>query len=193
MSPSTPWPPLMGEEGRTWGHPRPRQHSAASLRLPGSNPQTPSNTLLHRDAVGPQGRIEYAQRSILSPPFSKGGFQGVLGTGGTPKPPAGESPPEPPCVHPPSRTGEDTVSASSTGKCRGAKPLCREFEGVPRSIFLCPQEWGIKGGWRRIPSKSSESRRVARAKRSLPVIGRHSPESRRGASPTSPCWVGCST
>jgi len=59
---------------------------------------------------------------------------------------------------------------------------CRGLGGVPQFSYLFfPQEWGIKGGWRRTPSKSSESRKVARAKRSLPVIGRHFPDSRREA------------
>ena len=72
---------------------------------------------LHRDAVGPQGRIVCAQYTLN--PSAGGLLRNLL------------------CVHPPFRMGEDIVSASSMGKCRGAKPLCRKFEGVPR-IFEIP-------------------------------------------------------
>jgi len=39
--------------------------------------------------------------------------------------------------------GNDT--GTSAWVCRGAKPLCRGFGGVPQSSFLFPLEWGIKG------------------------------------------------
>ena len=31
------------------------------------------------------------------------------------------------------------------GACRGAKPLCREVEGISQFLCSIPQEWGIKG------------------------------------------------
>ena len=30
-------------------------------------------------------------------------------------------------------------------ECRGAKPLCREFEGVPQFFLIVPPRLGVKG------------------------------------------------
>jgi hypothetical protein len=38
-----------------------------------------------------------------------------------------------------------TFTSTSARVCRGAKPLCRGFGGVPQTTQSPPQEWGIKG------------------------------------------------
>jgi len=43
-------------------------------------------------------------------------------------------------------TSETSGPIQSAGVCRGAKPLCRESEGVPQIFFFMPPRLGDKGG-----------------------------------------------